>query len=172
MLNNIPIYGWYVDLNGTLRSSNDNAITFVESNGSYSVIIPAVNGYIIQHVSKLVINGTWLTIVITYTPVSDLYILFGNYLSAETGARVIIYSGFIVGSVEIEERNAALSVILNSTSRAALSNLSKYDIKYIVIQSIYLNTTFYGHLITFPASYYMYVGTFDSYVLYEVKANA
>ena len=96
----------------------------------------------------------------------------GNYLSAETGARVIIYSGFIVGSVEIEERNAALSVILNSTSRAALSNLSKYDIKYVVIQSIYLNTTFDGHLITFPASYYMYVGTFDSYTLYEVKANA
>jgi hypothetical protein len=85
---------------------------------------------------------------------------------------VLIYSGFIVGSVEIEERNAALSVILNSTSRAALSNLSKYDIKYIVIQSIYLNTTIDGHLITFPASYYMYVGTFDSYTLYEVKANA
>ncbi len=93
----------------------------------------------------------------------------GNYLSAETGARVIIYSGFIVGLDEIQERNAALSVILNSTSKAALANISEFDIKYIVVQNIYLNTTIDGYLITFPALYYMYLGTFGSYTLYEVR---
>ena len=82
---------WYVDLNGSLRSSNDNTITFVESNGSYSVIIPAINGYIIQHASKLVINGTWRTIVITYTPVSDLYILFGTVILVLLLAAVVFY---------------------------------------------------------------------------------
>ena len=74
-----------------MRSSSDNAITFVESNGSYSVIIPAINGYIIQHASKLVINGTWRTIVITYTPVSDLYILFGAVILVLLLTAVLLY---------------------------------------------------------------------------------
>lgn len=93
----------------------------------------------------------------------------GNYISAQTGARVIMYTGFVVGSVEIEEQNAALSVILNSTSIGAFANISRYDIRYIVIQNTYLNTTLNGHFINFPDLYYQYIGTFGGYILYEIK---
>jgi len=93
----------------------------------------------------------------------------GNFISAQDGARVIIYTGFVVGPVQIEERNAGLSIILNSSSAYSLQNIKQYNISYIIIQSSLINTTINGHLITFPTTFYDFRGAFDSYYVYQVR---
>ncbi len=95
----------------------------------------------------------------------------GTYLSAADHARVILYSGYLVGSVELEQRNAALSIILDSGSPAAFTNISKYNVSYIVVPTNILNTSFDGHSITFSPSFYTYIGEFDTYSLFEVSKN-
>ena len=92
----------------------------------------------------------------------------GTFIAAEDNARVIIYTGFVVGSVQVDERNAGLSIILASTSQSSLYNISKYDIRYVIVQSSILNKTIDGDLVIFPSPYYQLSGIFDSYYVYKV----
>jgi hypothetical protein len=92
----------------------------------------------------------------------------GTFIAAEDNARVIIYTGFVVGSVQVDERNAGLTIILASTSQSSLYNISKYDIRYVIVQSSILNKTIDGDLVIFPSPYYQLSGIFDSYYVYKV----
>lgn len=92
----------------------------------------------------------------------------GTFISSQDNARVIVYTGFVVGPLQIEERNAGLSIILASTSNSSLYNITKYDITYIIVQSWLLNTTVNGHTVAFPSPNYQLAGIFDSYYVYKV----
>ncbi|MCL4451391.1 MAG: hypothetical protein M1327_02030 [Candidatus Thermoplasmatota archaeon] len=92
----------------------------------------------------------------------------GTFIAAQDSAKVIIYTGFVVGTLQVQERNAGLSIILASTSQSSLYNISKYNIGYVIVQSSILNTTIYGQHVIFPTPYYRLVGIFDSYYVYKV----
>ncbi|MGC8657376.1 MAG: PQQ-binding-like beta-propeller repeat protein [Thermoplasmata archaeon] len=58
---------WSVTLNGTIKSSNTNTITFQQPNGNYSYNIEKINGYTASPTSGVVIvNGTNVTENITF----------------------------------------------------------------------------------------------------------
>lgn len=95
----------------------------------------------------------------------------GTYLSAIDGSTTIIYTGFLAGHVEVTERNAAVSVILFSTSHGAFQNISKYNMTYIVIETSLLNHTIAGGLITFPEPYYTFSGHFGEYSVYRINTS-
>jgi hypothetical protein len=93
----------------------------------------------------------------------------GQYLSAIDGVRVIIYSGFFVGSLETTERNAAAGIILEPTSIYSFNNITKYDIRYIIVPNYLLNSVIGGHRISFPSKYYRDIGNFQYYKVYEFE---
>ena len=93
----------------------------------------------------------------------------GTFISSQDNAKVIIYTGFVVGPLQLEERNAGLSIIIASTSNSSLYNITKYNISYIIVQSWLLNTTVDGHIVAFPSPYYQLAGIFDSYNVYKVR---
>jgi hypothetical protein len=93
----------------------------------------------------------------------------GQYLSAIDGVRVIIYSGFFVGSLETTERNAAAGIILEPTSIYSFNNITKYDIRYIIVPNYLLNSVVGGHRISFPSKYYRDIGNFQYYKVYEFE---
>ena len=70
----------------------------------------------------------------------------GQYLSAEDGTHVIMYTGFIVGPKQIQERNAAIWIVLNPGSSEM--NISKYNIGYVIIPSSWENSTVNGYHIS------------------------
>jgi hypothetical protein len=92
----------------------------------------------------------------------------GTIISSQDNARVIIYTGFVVGPLQIKERNAGLGIIIASTSHSSLYNITKYNISYIIVQSSMLNTTIDGNIVTFPPPYYQLAGIFESYYVYKV----
>jgi hypothetical protein len=92
----------------------------------------------------------------------------GTFISSQDNARVIVYTGFVVGSLQIEERNAGLDIIIASTSNSSLYNITKYNISYIIVQSWMLNATIGGHIVKFPSPYYQLAGIFNSYYVYRV----
>ena len=95
----------------------------------------------------------------------------GQYLSAIDGVKVIIYSGFFVGSLETNERNAAAGIIMEPISSSSLSNISRYDIRYIIVPNYLLGSDVGGHIIAFPSSYYREIGNFQYYTVYEFEGN-
>ncbi len=95
----------------------------------------------------------------------------GQYLSAIDGVKVIIYSGFFVGSLETDERNAAAGIIMEPISSSSLSNISRYDIRYIIVPNYLLGSDVGGHIIAFPSSYYREIGNFQYYTVYEFEGN-
>ncbi|MCL4314403.1 MAG: hypothetical protein M1454_01560 [Candidatus Thermoplasmatota archaeon] len=70
----------------------------------------------------------------------------GQYLSAEDGTHVIMYTGFIVGPKQIQERNAAIWIVINPGSSEM--NISKYNIGYVIIPSSWENSTVNGYHIS------------------------
>ena len=95
----------------------------------------------------------------------------GQYLSAIDGVKVIIYSGFFVGSLETNERNAAAGIIMEPISSSSLSNISRYDIRYVIVPNYLLGSDVGGHIIAFPSSYYREIGNFQYYTVYEFEGN-
>lgn len=95
----------------------------------------------------------------------------GTYLSAMDGSPVVVYTGLIVGQVQLEERNAAVSLILHSTAPGTFQNISKYNFRYVVIMTSVVNQTVSGSLITFPAPDYVFVGHFGEYSLYRINST-
>lgn len=90
----------------------------------------------------------------------------GNYLSAVDGVPVIIYGDFLVGSIQINQRNAAISLILNPGSTSSLQNITKYSIGYVIVKNSVLNSTINGNRILFPPQYFHVVYS-DQYYTVE-----
>lgn len=88
----------------------------------------------------------------------------GQYLSAIDGTHVIMYTGFIVGPTQIMERNAAIDIVIDPANSS--TNLSRYNIGYVIIPSAWENTTVDGHYISLYR-YFQCVYTDKYYSVYE-----
>ncbi len=94
----------------------------------------------------------------------------GEYISALSGARVIIYSGYFVGTKEMELRNAGAGIILMSGSNSSIENITKYQVTYIVVPNYMVNSTVDGkYYVTFSPAYYDLVERFSFYTVYQTK---
>lgn len=93
----------------------------------------------------------------------------GNYLSAVSGVSVILYSGFLVGTNQITERNAVIDLMFNPHSNATAYNVTLYNIKYLVIQNKYIGSTVDGHLINLQQSPFKLMQKFQYYSVYSVS---
>lgn len=93
----------------------------------------------------------------------------GNYLAAISGNHVIIYSGFLVGTNQIKQMNAVFSLIFHPGSLSAQQNVSKYDIKYLVIQNSFVNSTVDGQLVNLSQHPFSLMQKFQYYSVYSVS---
>ena len=94
--------------------------------------------------------------------------LIGNYLSGVDGLPVILYSGFIVGGNQINERNAVIDLILFPNANFTVQEVEKYHITYIVVQNNYINSTVDSHLLTFSSSPFHFMRRFSYYTVYSI----
>ncbi|MCL4329506.1 MAG: hypothetical protein M1533_00705 [Candidatus Thermoplasmatota archaeon] len=94
----------------------------------------------------------------------------GEYISAVSGAKVIIYSGYFVGTVEMELRNAGAGIILMSGSNSSLTNVTDYQVSFIIVPNYMVNTTVDGkYYVSFSPAYYEFVERFSYYTVYQTK---
>ncbi len=93
----------------------------------------------------------------------------GNYISAVAGSQVIIYSGFLVGTHQIEQRNAVIQLLLHPDNQSTQFNVSKYNIRYLVISNSMVNSTLEGHFIDLQQAPFTFLHKFQSYSVYYVS---
>ncbi len=93
----------------------------------------------------------------------------GNYLSAIDGLPVILYSGFLVGQTQIAQRNAVLDLLFHPGNTTTMQQVSHYNIRYLVIANVYLNTTVDGHYITLNSTPFHLMERFSHYSVYYIS---
>lgn len=87
----------------------------------------------------------------------------GNYISSVDGVPVIIYGNFLVGGNQIEQRNAAISIVSDPSSQQSVAYLHQYNISYVVVSTEYLSSL--GNSTFFPTSLYTQVYSDKFYVV-------
>lgn len=92
----------------------------------------------------------------------------GNYLSAIDGSHVIIYSGFLVGSDQIAQRNAVYDLIFSPDNLSTGQLVQNLDLKYLVIGNSYVNSTVNGYYLTFDNPHFKLMEKFQYYSVYRV----
>lgn len=88
----------------------------------------------------------------------------GNYISAVDGVPVIVYGNFLVGGKQIDQRNAAISIVTDPSSQQSVSYIHQYNVSYVVVSQKYINET--GNPGLFPPNMYTKVFS-DKYYLVE-----
>lgn len=93
----------------------------------------------------------------------------GNYISSVDGAPVIVYGNFLVGSKQIEYRNAATFIVLNPGNQTSINYIHQYDIKYIVVTSAFMSNVSGNDY--FPPALYENVFSDHHYIVEEYIGN-
>lgn len=93
----------------------------------------------------------------------------GNYLSAISGNHVIIYSGFLVGTYQINQRNAVFDLIFHPHNASTQQNVSKFNIKYLVVLNGDINSTVDGQYVNLHQYPFTLMHRFQYYSVYSVS---
>lgn len=93
----------------------------------------------------------------------------GNYLASIDGNSVIIYSGFLVGQDQITQRNAVFDLMFYPSNQSTADQVNHYNIRYLVIENSFVNTTVDGHYLTFQRSPFTLVAKFQYYTVYSIS---
>jgi YVTN family beta-propeller protein len=59
--------GWSADLGGTTESSTTDTIAFIETNGTYDLLVPSVTGLVANYSTPVVVRGTPVTVSVLFS---------------------------------------------------------------------------------------------------------